>query len=326
MPHVKSLSATCMGARVSFGRVLALSTAFACGHVLVAPFARADAVNTAAEVRSAEALREDLERIVSAEEGSGWFVDSVSQEAIFPVVLQSVCHASERVRELTRTKLMEDEAAAGDPQTAFADANREMTPTVTHALHVQRMVSALRRAMSEPCPFWVTPAERFDGRQTDRDRITLNLESGGGLQLRYASGDARFGFGPAGRFLVGYTFGNVGVLGGVELAGGLMSRDDDSSRFSINYFQGVPVVVRLRNGSWLYSLEAAPLSLFQGHDTRLSFGVRGGCAIGFMALRTRTVIPWAGVAATYDHFFEGGGRPTTELLRVGLRFGIIYGL
>jgi hypothetical protein len=315
---VKTSSARLTGARYVFTGATAL--------ILTVSPASADPSESPSEARSADALREDIERIVSAEESSGWSVDSVSQDAVFPVVLQSVCHASERVRELARDRLAEDEATAGDPKTLFDDAHKQMTANVTRALHIQRMHVAIERAMHERCPFWIVPVERFDGRQTDRDRFTLNLESGGGLQVRYANDDVRFGFGPAARLLAGYTFRDVGILGGVELAGGLMARDDDSSRFAINYFQAIPVMVRLRSGSWLYALEAGPLSFFQGHDTRLSFGVRGGGAVGIMALRTRTVIPWAGVAATYDHFFESGGRPTTELLRVGLRFGLIYGL
>ena len=50
-----------------------------------------------------------------------------------------------------------------------------------------------------------------------------------------------------------------------------------------------------------------------------------GTSIGILALRTRNVLPWAGVAATYEYYFEGGGRPAAHFIRGGLRVGILWG-
>jgi hypothetical protein len=276
-----------------------------------------------ADPEGAEGLRLDLERIIVSEESGGWFLDATHYDAMHPAVLQSACRATPEARQQALERLRRESAQLGDPRARFDAAGRKMTSDVEKSLHVMRMKAALARAMAADCPFWVTPIYGYSGRQTDARRFTLNGEIGTLLQLRYSSEKVTIGASPSIRILAGYTFGHVGVMAGGEFSAGPMIREDDSSKVVLNYFPAAPVVVRIRDNNWIYSIETGLVTVMQGDDTRVSFGVRGGAGIGLMALRTRYFIPWAGIALYYEHFFEGV-RPSAEFLRGGLRIGIIF--
>jgi len=266
----------------------------------------------------------DLDRIVATEEANGWFLDRTHFDAMHPVIVQTVCRATLEARRTAHAMLVADGVRFGNPRERFDAAGGTMTSDVERALHTQRMRIALERAMQgDDCPFWVKPQRGYDGRQSDRNRITLNLETGGLVYMRYAAERFTVGVGPSIRLLAGYTFGHVAVLAGAEFSGGPMLKEDDGSRFVLNYFPVVPVVVRFRDGNWIYTIESGVVSLLQGDNTSLSFGVRAGFGIGLVALRTRFFIPWAGIATFAEHYFHGT-RPATEFLRGGLRIGIIY--
>lgn len=273
--------------------------------------------------RGAEGLRIDLERIVASEESGGWFLDTTHYDAMHSAVLQSVCRATPDARRLALERLRRESAALGDPRTTFEAAGRKMTSDVERSLHVLRMRTALTRAIHAECPFWVAPVFGYSGRQTDARRFTLNGEIGTLLQLRYSSERVTVGASPSIRVLGGYTFGHVGVMVGGEFSAGPMIREDDSSKVVLNYFPAAPVVLRIRDNNWIYSIETGLVTVMQGDDTRVSFGVRGGAGLGLMALRTRYFIPWAGIALYYEHYFEGA-RPSAEFLRGGLRIGVIF--
>jgi hypothetical protein len=274
--------------------------------------------------RGADGIRVDLERIVSSEESSGWFLDSAHFDSMHPTVLQSICRATPEARALARDRLASEVAVAGDPVTLFREDGDRMTTRVERALHLSRMRIALDRALETPCPFWIKPRYAYDGRQTDRNRFTLNAEIGTLLQLRWSASSFTIGASPSIRILPGYSFGHVAILAGAEFSAGPMLREDDSSKVVLNYFPAIPLVVRFRDGNWIYSIESGVVTNLRGDDTRLSYGVRGGFGIGLMPLRTRYFIPWAGAALFFEHFFAGAGRAATEFLRGGVRIGIIY--
>ena len=64
---------------------------------------------------------------------------------------------------------------------------------------------------------------------------------------------------------------------------------------------------RSRQLTWHYELEAAPVALFEADNTRLSYGARLGGAFAFTALRRRNFLPWAGLAVSYEYYFEAAG-------------------
>jgi hypothetical protein len=288
--------------------------------VLVA-LASTTARTARADERGARGLLVDLERIVTSEESSGWYLDRSHYDAIAPTVLVSVCHATLEARRVAMERLTA-EAERDDPRAVF-EREGKMTSAVAHALHVERMRTALERALAESCPFWITPKVGYDGRQTDRNKVTLNVETGALLQGRLAAGDATFGATYSVRLLAGYGFGNVSLLTGAEISGGPRT-SDDGSKLVMNYFPTVPLLVRFTDVNWFYTVETGLVSVFQGDDTRLSYGVRFGGGVGVMALRTRYFIPWIGGALFYEHYFPISNRPAAELLRGGLRLGIIY--
>jgi hypothetical protein len=274
----------------------------------------------------------DLERIVSAEDSGGWFVDRTALEAIHPNVMQSACRVAEPVRKEAISRLEQEQSERGDPETLYRARGRTLDGAVEAAIETSRKLAALREADARAdaeCPFWIVPGQGFSGFQTNRNRFVLSLETGGVAQLRNIDGGLTIGGGGAGRLLAGAGLkAPITLLGGLEFGGGAMlePRADPTgpTQFVVNYFPAIPVLVRFHDVAWHYDVEVAPVSLFQATDFSLSYGVRGGFAIGLSALRTRGVIPWAGAALAYDYYFETGGRPTAHYIRGGLRIGAVY--
>ena len=170
------------------------------------------------------------------------------------------------------------------------------------------------------------PDPEFNGRQTDRDRFTLNGEFGGVVQFRRTRGTWTYGAGGLGRVLGAYGFGGVAtLLAGGEFGGSALIRPGEGpTTLVVNFLPAVPIVFRLHDGSWHYDVEAAAVGLWQEDDPSLSYGMRGGFNIGFKALKTSVVIPWAGVAVAYEYYFESGGRPDAHFFRGGFRAGFSW--
>lgn len=270
-------------------------------------------------------LLEDVRRIVAAEEVDDWFTDREAFRIIEEHLLPSVCRASTEARKGAVAELRARHARAGDPKALFAQAG-ELTREVETALTARRQLTALEQTLAREseCPFWIRPRWGFHGRQSDRKRITLSLESGGNVQFRYTQSHITFGAGGSGRLLVGWGFdGKYSLLAGPELGGSALLRpNSNASEFVINYFPAVPVLFRSRQLTWHYDLELAPVALFEADNTRLSWGGRAGVCVAFTALRRRNVLPWAGLALGYEYYFEGGGREPTHFFRGGVRIGL----
>jgi hypothetical protein len=277
------------------------------------------------ECEAAHALTADVRRIVAGEETAGWFSDTDAFRSMDEPVFESACRATQGARARALAGLRAERARAGDARELYS-ARGELTDAVERALTADRELRALERALARvesECPFWSAPEPDFAGLQSDRKRITLSLETSGYIQLRETENDWTYGGGGMGRLLVGWGFdGRTTVLFGPELGGGALIRPGTSaSQFVINYFPAVPFVLRMHELTWHWNVEAAPVALFQADDTRVSFGGRIGGAFGFTALRTRNVLPWAGLAIDYEYYPRGGGRAPTHFLRGGLRFG-----
>ncbi|MEP7049243.1 MAG: hypothetical protein ABJB12_02775 [Pseudomonadota bacterium] len=282
----------------------------------------------AADPEGARGLLADVNRIVAGEESEGWFTDRDALREIEPAVFESTCRATADAREEVLQTLRGRSAAKGDARALFSAAH-DMTPAALEALNVERQLKAFELALARAdteCPFWIQPKPAFKGRQSDRQRYTLSLETAGNVQLRRTLGHFAFGAGGWGRILPGYGINDTfTLLLGPELGGGAMVRPNTgASQFIINYFPAIPVVLRVHHLTWHYDLEAAPVALFQADNTRLSYGFRVGGGVGFSALRRHNFLPWAGVAASYEHYFEGGGRAVAEFLRADLRVGFMW--
>lgn len=279
----------------------------------------------AQDLEGARSLLSDIERIVAAQEAENWFADQEALRLIGESLLSSVCGATPEARAWARAGLRKRVAELGDPRTLYLRTG-QMSDEVERSLTAQRQLLALETSLSrlQECPFWSPPEPGFQGLQSDRKRITLSLETGGNAQLRYTEGDWTFGAGALGRGLVGYGFdGRYTLLAGAEFGGGAMLRPgSNASQFVINYFPAIPLVLRTRELTWQYDVELAAVSVFQADDTRVSYGVRFGGAFAFTGLRRRNVLPWAGLALGYEHYFESGGRAVTHFLRGALRIGL----
>ena len=299
--------------------------ALALGSLLSSPLS---SVAHAADAEGARGLSADVDRIVAGEELEGWFADGDAQREIAPAVFESTCRATPDARAEALDDLRARSAAAGDPHALF-NAARTLTDSVKLALSLDRQRRALELALGRvdaECPFWIPPLPGFKGRQSDRERFTLSLETAGNVQLRRTEGRFAFGAGGWGRVMPGYGINeHFTLLAGLEFGGGAMVRPNTgASQFIINYFPAIPVVLRVHRRTWHYDLEGAPVALFQADNTSPSYGFRLGGGVGFSALRRHNFLPWAGVAASYEHYFAGGGRGAAEFLRADLRVGFVW--
>ena len=287
----------------------------------------ASSVVHAADGEGARGLLADVDRIIAGEESEGWFADSDALREIDAPIFESMCRATLDARVQALSELGARSAVAGDPRVLFQAAH-QLTDPVKRALSLDRQRRALELSLARAneCPFWLAPAPGFKGRQSDRQRFTLSLETAGNVQLRHTLGRFAFGAGGWGRFLPGYGINDhFTLLAGVELGGGAMVRPNtNASQFIINYFPAIPVVLRVHRRTWHYDIEAAPVGLFQADNTSLSYGFRVGGGVGFSALRRHNFLPWAGLAASYEHYFAGGSRASAEFLRADLRVGFVW--
>jgi hypothetical protein len=279
----------------------------------------------AEDLEGARSLLSDVSRVVAAEEVDDWFADREALRDIEQQLLPSVCYATPDARAAALAGLRKGAAELGDPKALFAQRGA-MTDDVNAALTADRRLRALERTLvrQDECPFSIRPEPAFQGRQSDRRRFTLSLESGGDVQFRVAKRHLTFGAGGSGRLLAGWGFdGKYSLLFGPEMGGSALLRpNSNASEFVINYFPALPLVLRSRQLTWHYELEAAPVALFEADNTRLSYGARIGGAFAFTALRHRNVLPWAGLALSYEYYFDGGGRGPIHFFRGGLRIGL----
>jgi hypothetical protein len=282
----------------------------------------------AADAEGARGLLADVDRIVAGEESEGWFADSEALQEISRPALESTCRATPEARAEALEVLKQRSAEAGDPRALF-QSQHELSDSVKQALTLDRQRRVLELALSRvaaECPFWLAPQPGFRGLQSERQRWTLSLETAGNVQLRHTLGRFAFGAGGWGRILPGYGISDrLTLLAGVEFGGGAMVRPNTgASQFIINYFPAIPLVLRVHHRTWHYDIEAAPVALFQADNTWPSYGFRFGGGIGFSALRRHDFLPWAGVAASYEHYFAGAGRAEAEFLRADLRVGFVW--
>jgi len=278
---------------------------------------------------AAGSLLADVERIVDAQESAGWFVDTDAVQEVRTALLESVCRTPVSARREARATLEAESRGAGDARSLYEAEGREVTSLVERARFLERQLYALRSAMTwaeAECPFWVEPARNFAGRQSDRDRFTLSLESGGNAQIRRTEGAFTIGAGGVGRLLGGYGFGGHWSLhAGLEFGGGAMLRPRvQPTEFVVNYFPAVPLMLRFHDVAWHYDVEVAPVTLFQADNSTVSFGARLGFGLGLATLRTRGVIGWAGAVVMGEHYFETSARPAAQFLRGGVRVGVIW--
>ncbi len=273
----------------------------------------------------AQSLVLDVERVVAAHEVDDWFADREAMRSIEMHLLPSVCRASPQARAAALSALEAKHAALGDAKGLYAKRGA-MSGAVARALTAERELKALSvtLARQDECPFWIEAEPGFHGLQSDRKRVTLSVESGGDVRLRVAHQHVSAGGGGVGRLLFGYGLDGVfTLLTGPEFGGGALLRpNSNASSFIVNYFPAVPLILRTRQPTWHIDVEVAPVVLFEADNTRLSWGGRVGASFGLTTLRRRNILPWAGLAVAYEHYFDGGGRGPINFLHGGLRVGL----
>ncbi len=290
--------------------------------LLVSPALGADG----ASKRASSALVLDVARVVAAEQAEGWFSDVPALERTSAALLQSVCLSEAGVRT-TALALLRQRAKHGSARRHYAAVGEELTASVQTLLTRERELATLERTLLRlsECPFYAKPRRDFVGLQSESYKWTLHLEGGGLGELARSQGQLTIGGGAAGRLLLGRGFESHSLLGGLEVTGSVaVPPAAQSQSVAMDYAVGAPVVLRFREALWLYDIELSPLFAFSPASWLPRYGGRLGLGVGIATLKTRGLLPWAGVFLTAEQLQGRGEVPTRQSLRGGFRVGLRF--
>ena len=271
----------------------------------------------------AQALLNDIDRIVAVESQQGWLIDRLELEDTLPQALQSVCRcgADERQRtlELARARF---QAKGGDVKGALEAAGGD-PDEIEPLLDAHRAVLILEYTLAkvaDDCPLWLQPSADFRGRQSDRDRFSFYFEGGGLLTLRTNDLETRYGGGGSSRALLGYRSGALAWLVGGELGGaGLVQPDEPNDQVRFHMFSAIPVAARVHGVLWHVGLELAPVWSLPVSRDPARLGGRVALQVGYTPLRRGAWLPGLGFAIGYEHSPAYDGLVTEHIIRAGFR-------
>jgi hypothetical protein len=237
---------------------------------------------------------------------------------MMPDALMSVCSTTVETRSAALVRARREVARREVPLKERVFATR-----VEHLL-----AEAMRRAPAECSPS-VNPQPNFTARQAGVDRFILSVEGGGAAMIQHARKhpDGTTGFrgagGGGGRLLFGGGFGlHWSLRVGPEINVSMLARrQGNTAKLPLQYQGAVPIVVRYTAVSWHYNLEVAPLVMVTNTDLVPRYGGRVGLLVGVSRLKTRRIIPWAGLGLTAELFPAMNGEGMLLNLKGGLRVG-----
>jgi hypothetical protein len=266
----------------------------------------------------AESLLYDLRKIVEVQTSAEWKIDRYEYEEMMPDALMSVCSTTVETRRVALAQAGRELARRDVPLKEQLFATR-----VEHLL-----AEAMRRAPAE-CSPWVEPQRDFKARQAGVDRFILSVEGGGAAMVQYArkhpdgTTGLRGAGGGGGRLLLGGGFGpHWSLRVGPEINVNMLARrQGNTAKLPLQYQGALPIVVRYTAVTWHYNLEVAPLIMVTNTDLEPRYGGRVGLLVGVSRLKTRRIIPWAGLGLTAELFPAMNGHGTLLNLKGGLRVG-----
>jgi hypothetical protein len=122
-----------------------------------------------ANERDEAALLGDLEKIVAAQQSTGWQIDRYELEAMLPDALESVCEAMPQTRATLLHRLGRRMDLMGGPVHVAYRRNGNDLSSLGDLLFLSRvhalLVASVERGAAE-CPFWIEPTPEFAGLQT----------------------------------------------------------------------------------------------------------------------------------------------------------------
>lgn len=261
----------------------------------------------------------DMQKVVDVQHSAGWKIDKYEYEAMMPDALMSVCRTTEETRSSALTQARREVTRlSGDAPEELQRAER-----VAHLLE-----EAVRRAPTD-CPPWVEQQRDFRALQAGVNRFVLSVEASGSGMVQHASShpDGTTGFrgarGGGGRLLLGRGYGHhwsvrVGPEVNVHM---LVRQQANPAELPLQIQAALPIVARYTAVSWHYNVEVAPLLMLTDADLVPRYCGRLGVLIGISRLKTRSVIPWAGLALMVELFPRMNGGEMLLNLKGGVRVG-----
>ena len=279
--------------------------------------------------RAERGLYEDLRRVVEHEQRSGsWVIDRYAVEHQADTTLASACRTTPATRVHLDGWLARHIAALGGPsEDAYVRRGRDLGAVedirfyerVRMLLHL-----AIERGPSE-CPYWLEPDPDFSGVQTNNHGFGLVLESIGSGALLIQDGHVDLGGSAGGRVMPAWAFSpSVLVAIGPELGGtGSFPTDTAGDRQLVAVFAiGVPVLLRVRNGTQHFDFEVAAMNRFTENDFPFAPSLRFSIGYGLSTIRSGGFLPTGGLWVGYQITPAHGTALGEHAILLGTRVGL----
>lgn len=272
------------------------------------------------------ALYLDLRRIVDTREQLGWVIDQVEFDATASVTLRSMCQVAPERRQAVKTWLDEKiTEMGGSARAVYENAGKDLD-AATDILTYERVRGLLLYGESriDECPFWLEADTEFAGVQSSGERFVFVLESAGYGGLFISPGETRFGGGGGARIVPSWGISDRWLVGaGFEVGGnGFFSEGQGSQTLSTVFSAAVPVLVRLRDLSWVVDVEIMPIVWFTPDQFEFKPGIRVAAGVGLSTVRLAAFMPVGLLRISYEYHPErSSGLPETHFIGVGTKVG-----
>lgn len=272
------------------------------------------------------ALYSDLDTLVSTRQRIGWVADRLEVESLASAAMRSACSVAPARRRALRAWLDGRVAAEGGSAEAVWRAAGEDLRAARRVMTLERVRALLdytdERAEAD-CPFWLPPDTGFSGVHAATGRFVLMAESMGSAQLVLSADDFNFGGHGLLRVLPAVGLGDrFTVAAGFEGGGSsTFPRDGGTRSLAAAWVGGMPVLLRVVDGTWRYDTDLA--ATFRAPDADFGaarWGGRVSQGIGVAALRIAGVQPYIMAWVGYELLPGGGG--DLHVVRAGSRVGV----
>ncbi len=287
-------------------------------------------VATLPSERTSRALVRDLEKIVdSREQIKGWVVDDAEIQLVINDAMLSVCRVPPEERAAALEWLGAEIKREDGPVAAAWLKHGKIRNDISNLVLLSRARALLAEAelwaKDGKCPFWIEPAEDFDGRQSFAHRLIFAGEGGGRFSFGLEKTGSHptvigIGAGGAGRFMGGYGISDsLALLIGGEMAlGGRLTAPGGVVVTATGL-----VAVRAIFLSGYLEFETGPQEYFNQTTGQNQIGFHGAVGVGSMSLRSfGGFVSGSVLSVSYDYTYgqdSTGERTHSNLFTLGVR-------
>jgi hypothetical protein len=284
---------------------------------------------------SGQGLAYDLDRVVEAQEQTGWSIDELETNEALKDTLQSLCRANAQEQQQTRILLDKDLLKAGGPsRLQWRSGQRDMR-RLRPALRAERNLGLLDFGLLAQkrgaCPLGWEAQSPYQTIQDPMARWMFGIQTGGRAYAQVENGVLGAGGGGAGRLIMGPTFNRRwGLLAVLEFGGaGRFESFDLGQPIDVPDLLVMPAALlqlRRQFGSYYLFMESGALGFLSKEDPDLRGGLRSAAGVGITRIKVGPVLPTLGAFIGYDRIAAGTSSAVIDQVYTGVNAGFLWGL